>query len=55
MAEFKRSYQQDLKRMQAERDDYSKVRWLQGLFVKEFHIKARGKLEILKCHPEMSS
>jgi len=55
MAEFKRSYQQDLKRMQAERDDYSKVRWSQKIFLKDLHIKVTGKLAILKCHPEMSS
>ena len=44
MAEFKRSYQQDIRRMQAERDEYSQV---SSFPLEEYHIKVTGSLNIL--------
>ena len=42
MAEFKRSYQQDIRRMQTERDEYSQV----SFFSLEYDIKVNGSLNI---------
>lgn len=45
MAEFKRSYQQDLRQMQAERDEYSKVGQLQECYFKSLMIRKETRDE----------